>query len=241
MLAKEESLALPPNSPRILTSPVDIEMACPLTSLEERGNRSRSSSPINKKMSSFQSARERSERLGSRPANAGYNSTNPSQANRWREEAPATVVSPQYQYYQPQYDPHAPMMGGHYPAPRPRGNSVMMGENSVPLSTISPGAIWPTEAQLSASYGYGIRREDGSIARLYAADELPPPHSVAHRQGPEGLIVVPPPRQVSPNRRMGAEVMIPGDVSFLHVTQTITFCSHEIDCPATLNSSSLQS
>jgi hypothetical protein len=220
MAAKEERLAASPNSPRIPKSSVDMELACPLTSLEERSNRSRSSSPINEQMSSFQSSRERSERLGSRPANAGYNSTNPGQANSWREETQATAGPPQYQYYQPQYDPRTPMMGNHYPAPRPRGNSVMMGENSVPLSTISPGAIWPTEAQLTASYGYGIRREDGTVSRLYAADELPLPHSVAPRQVPEGLIVVPPPRQVSPNRRMGAEVMIPGDVGSLPTTRT---------------------
>lgn len=89
-----------------------------------------------------------------------------------------------------------------------------MGENSVPLSMIIPGAVWPTEAQLSASYGYGIRREDGSITRLYAADELPPLHGITPRQGAEGLIIVPPPRQVSPNRRP-SEIMIPGEVGLL--------------------------
>lgn len=164
-------------------------------------------------MASFQSARERSERLSSRPPNPGHNNSHPGQANSWRDDTPGPNGPPQLPYYTPQYDPHAPMMGGHYGPPRPRGNSVMMmGENSVPLSTICPGTVWPTDAQLSASYGYGIRREDGSITRLYAADELPPQHSVPPRQGPEGLIIVPNPRQVSPNRRMGAEVMIPGDV-----------------------------
>lgn len=215
MSAKEETLASSPDIPNVSNSSVDIAIASPLTSIEERSNRSRSSSPITEKMSSFQSARERTERLGSRHSNAGFNQTGPGHTNSsWREETPGPNRPPaSYPYYQPQYDPNAPMMGGHYVPARPRGNSVMMmGENSVPLSTISPGSVWPTEAQLSASYGYGIRREDGSVTRLYAADELPGAHNLPPRQGPEGLIIVPPPRQASPSRRMGAEVMIPSEV-----------------------------
>lgn len=215
MSAKEGVLASSLDTPSTSNSSVDVEMACPLTSVEERNSRSRSSSPTTERMSSFQSARERSEHLGSRPPNVRTNSAQ-SNAGGWRDENPGPNGPTQYPYYPTPYDPHAPMMGGQYGPPRPRGNSVMMmGENSVPLSTISPGAVWPTEAQLNASYGYAVRREDGSVSRLYAADELPPPHSVPPRQGPEGLIIVPVPRQVSPNRRMGAEVMIPGDVSVL--------------------------
>ncbi|KAE8445336.1 hypothetical protein EG329_013574 [Mollisiaceae sp. DMI_Dod_QoI] len=213
MAVKEGTLASLLDPLHAPNSTIDIEMACSLTSVEERSNRSRSSSPIAEKMSSFHSARERTERLGNRLANAGHSNTVPGHVNTWREETPGPNGSAPYQYHPPQYDPNAPMMGGQYGPARPRGNSIMMmGENSVPLSTISPGSVWPSEAQLSASYGYGIRREDGSITRLYPADELPGAHNLPPRQGPEGLIVVPPPRQVSPNRRMGAEVMIPSEV-----------------------------
>lgn len=211
MSAHEEMLTRP-NSTHTPKPSVDTEMTNPLTSLEERP-RTRSSSPATEKMSSFHSARERSERLVSRPANGGYN-TSPNQNGSWREEAPALNSPPNYQYHQPQYNPNAPMMGGYFPVPpRPRGNSVMMGENSVPMSSVVPGGVWPTEAQMTASYGYGYRREDGSITRLIPADELPSLPNVVPRQGPEGLIIVPTPRQTSPNDYGGLEIMIPRGVS----------------------------
>lgn len=196
----------PPPSPchvQEIISILDTEMTYPLTPTD---GRSRSSSPIkDSEMSAFNSARERNERMTSRRG---------SQSGSWvREGTPG--------YYQSnEYNPNAPMMSGPFGNGRPRGNSNMVGENSVPLSTVVPGTVWPSEAQLSTAYAYGIRRDDGRITRLIPADERftgqANPNMPTY-QGPEGLILLPPTRVPSPSRRYGPEEMVPMDVRYTPV------------------------
>lgn len=86
------------------------------------------------------------------------------------------------------------------------------------LSAVRPGFVSPQESQLSLAYGYAIRRDDGTFTRLIRADD---PRLAttdnSHRQfpiqqGPEGLIVLPPPRILSPNSRTDEDPMVPADV-----------------------------
>lgn len=169
----------------------------------------------------YQPGRDRSERQGSsRPSasGSGRSSIGPGQMTFWRREETPTMPGPYQQpagYYSGTYDPHNPMMAESYSSPpsRPRGNSGMTGENSVPLSAVVPGSAYPTAGQLDVAYAYGIQREDGSYTRLIRADELTEMHHVPRGQGPEGLIILPSPRQIDPVLRQGPEQMIPAQVS----------------------------
>lgn len=156
-------------------------------------------------MSAYNSVRERNERMTTRRG---------SQSSSWaREGTPGN-------YQSQEYNPNTPMMSGPFMNGPPRGNSNMVGESSVPLSTVVPGTVWPTEAQLSTAYAYGIRRDDGRITRLIPADErftgqVNP--NMPMYQGAEGLILLPPLRVSSPSRRYGPETMIPMDVRYKNV------------------------
>ncbi|RKF54750.1 putative c-x8-c-x5-c-x3-h type zinc finger protein [Golovinomyces cichoracearum] len=82
---------------------------------------------------------------------------------------------------------------------------------SIPLSSIRPGAISPSEAQLDLAFAYGIRRSDGRVTRLVRADFLNTPYmnpQIPPWQPEEGLIVLPEPRQLSPDRRQGYDPLI---------------------------------
>ncbi|RKF81413.1 putative c-x8-c-x5-c-x3-h type zinc finger protein [Golovinomyces cichoracearum] len=82
---------------------------------------------------------------------------------------------------------------------------------SIPLSSIRPGAISPSEAQLDLAFAYGIRRSDGRVTRLVRADFLNTPYmnpQIPPWQPEEGLIVLPEPRQLSPDRRKGYDPLI---------------------------------
>jgi hypothetical protein len=226
MSANEISLGSPSRSCGSLTNgqahtaSQDTEMTCLLTSTESGSARSRSSSPKKDDMS-YQPSRDRTERQGSsRPSasGSGRSSIGPGTMTFWRrEETPG--VGPSYQpspgYYSSVYDPHSPMMTDSYgsPPPQPRGNSAMIGENSIPLSAVVPGSAFPTTSQLDVAYAYGIQREDGSYTRLIRADELSEMNNVPRGQGPEGLIILPSPRQIDPALRQGPEPMIPAHVS----------------------------
>ncbi|CAG8983228.1 hypothetical protein HYALB_00004056 [Hymenoscyphus albidus] len=86
---------------------------------------------------------------------------------------------------------------------RPRGNSTFMGHQSgVPLSAVVPGNGHVSEIQLDHAYAYAIRRPDGHITRLLPADAMPALDGISQYQGPEGVIVLPQPRQPSPRRRL---------------------------------------
>ncbi|KAI9048488.1 hypothetical protein LZ554_007322 [Drepanopeziza brunnea f. sp. 'monogermtubi'] len=174
---------------------MDTEMTGPLTLSDDRRTRSRSSSPANRKMSNY-------NRNGNAGRNSRGNTTNTTQAN-WR----------------PNRDEHQingpPRQGPPYQgSPRQGPPPARITADSVPLSTVSPGAAWPTTEQLNVAYGYGYRREDGSVTRLVPADELAFAN-VLPRQGAEGLILLPVPAQQAPNLRVG-EPMVPA-----HVVQSL--------------------
>jgi hypothetical protein len=212
---------------------LDTEMTSPLTSNDSGSTRSHSPS-----QSPFKGMSPIDNQKYSRPGNFARTNTAPNpMAASWRRDGyttgptappdmgsytappnmnPYTSSSNMGSYGAAQYDPNYPIMPGPYENSRPRGNS-MMGENHVPLSSVRPGPFWPSEAQLSMAYGYGIQRDDGTITRLIRADELDEMHAVPRSQGPEGLIILPPPRQFSPTRCPGPEQMIPSNVnSSLH-------------------------
>ncbi|KAJ5041209.1 uncharacterized protein L3040_005760 [Drepanopeziza brunnea f. sp. 'multigermtubi'] len=159
--------------------------------------RSRSSSPANPEMSNY-------NRNGNAGRNSRGNMANMTQAN-WRPNRDAQEHQLNGQ----------PRQGPHFQGPSRQGPPPpRITADSVPLSTVSPGAAWPTTEQLSVAYGYGYRREDGSVTRLVPADELAFAN-VPPRQGAEGLILVPVPAQQAPNLRVG-EPMVP-----THVVQSL--------------------
>jgi hypothetical protein len=229
MSTNEISFASPPcstgsptNTPAC-TGSRDTEMTCLLTSTETDSSRSRSSSP--KKAMSYQNSRDRGERYGSsRPSGStsGRSSINPGAMTHWRREETPYIGGNYHQqaYYCGAYDPHSPMMVDGYVGPPPqrnRRNSIMTGEASIPLGTVVPGWAYPSNEQLDTAYGYAFRRPDGYYTRLIPADTLMDVdvQNIQRRQGPEGLIVVPQPRQLEPSIRQGPEVMIPGEVSLV--------------------------
>ena len=120
------------------------------------------------------------------------------------------------------YDPNTPQLGTYGPPqPRQRANSEMASGSSVPLSSVVPGSVYPTQEQLDVAYAYGIQREDGSYTRLIRADEMAEMSNVPRGQGPEGLIILPAPRQIDPSLRTGPEPMISSSVSSIIVTSSI--------------------
>ncbi|CAD6500655.1 BgTH12-06364 [Blumeria graminis f. sp. triticale] len=87
------------------------------------------------------------------------------------------------------------------------------GSNStnVTLSSFRPGSVKPNETQLNLAFAYGIRRPDGRVTRLIRADHLNSsamnPH-IPQWQTEEGLIILPEPRQPSPDRRHGYDPIV---------------------------------
>jgi hypothetical protein len=222
MTATKETLALLSSDHlQNLTGPLDTEMTGLLT--PKQSNRSRSSSLTAEVMSSYpasygsgRSGRDRGGRESfSRP---GYDAPG---SWRTRESAPSpsdiNYGGRQYGHgiSSNQYDTNAPSVPGSYSTQsRPRSVSVMAGESSVPLSRVCPGNVWPTEEQVNTAYAYGLRNDDGTISRLIAANTLGGVDHIPPQQGAEGLIILPPPRQLSPNSMRGRpEPLIPGHVS----------------------------
>lgn len=74
-----------------------------------------------------------------------------------------------------------------------------------PLNMICPGPVWPTDNQVHLAYAYGIRREDGTYTQLIPVDQIG--HldlsRIPMNQGPEGLIILPPPQLPRPEIRSG--------------------------------------
>lgn len=170
----------------------------------------------------YQHSRDRNERQGSaRPsASTSGRSSGAGSMSYWRREEGASMTAPYHQpspsYYGGAYDPHTPLMAEGYGSPsphRPRASTFMTGENSVPLSAVVPGSAYPSSNQLDVAYAYGIQREDGSYTRLIRADEMSEMTNVPRGQGPEGLIILPPPRQIDPALRTGPDPMVP---SYVH-------------------------
>lgn len=100
----------------------------------------------------------------------------------------------------PNYISRKPRMRYERPFPR-----------SIPLSCVRPGSVRPSEAQLDLAFAYGIRRHDGSVTRLIRADQINTPFMnprLPRWQSEEGLIILPEPRQLSPDRRGGCDPII---------------------------------
>lgn len=70
-------------------------------------------------------------------------------------------------------------------------------------TTANPCYLFPQESQLNTAFAYGIDRGDGTFTRLLRADELDSIEGIPKLQGPEGLIILPPTRQLSPTRSNG--------------------------------------
>lgn len=198
---------------------VDTEMTCLLTSDHE----DRSSSPD--KMS----------------YNPYYTSNNGEGSSAPRRTSGFGVAGEERAYQSPTAEgmfPMSPVGGGpnvnYGPTPfgvpppsfnnGPRGRlNSFQNPNEVVLSAVNPGPVYATQEQLQVAFGYGIRREDGSFTRLIPADSLPP-HLTAQlnlpaRQGSEGLIIVAPPRQPSPNSRSGPIPSVSRDVSCIDILE----------------------
>ncbi|PVH85369.1 hypothetical protein DL98DRAFT_568540 [Cadophora sp. DSE1049] len=160
------------------------------------------------KMSSFQSARERNERMHLNQVRAGRTNSlaqGPGPGTWRHPEMPPSVPTGSF-HPSNQYNPNAPIMG--FP-PGNRGPQLV-GENSVPLSTVCPGPVFAIPEQVQTAYGYGMRRPDGSYTRLLPADEFPMT-GVPPSQGPEGLIIVPAPMQQTPGPNV-QDRMVPIEV-----------------------------
>lgn len=181
---------------------MDVEMTAQLTSMDGISTESLSQS---EEMNPFQSHKEQVDRIsGSRssmppPVPNSYNT------GSWRREHAASIGAGS--------DRHEPVPLENINN-RGRSQSIMSVDGAVPLSSVKPGPVWPTENQLKVAYTYGIRRDDGSYTRLIPADELNEIGSerIQISQGPEGLIILPPPQQVRPEKRMGPEEMVPSSV-----------------------------
>ncbi|OWP02736.1 hypothetical protein B2J93_153 [Marssonina coronariae] len=167
---------------------MDTEMIASLTSRGDRGNQPHNSSPSAQEMASF-------GRDGhwNGPINQGQ------PPSSWRSEGGNPGPAP--------YSPNAPMIGGPF---SPRTGFLFQGD-AVPVSTIVPGWVHPSKDQLDTAYAYAIPRGDGTYTRLVRADDLDL-SDIPPAQGPEGLIIVPSPRQVEPGRRLGGEPMVPNEV-----------------------------
>jgi hypothetical protein len=120
------------------------------------------------------------------------------------------------------YDPSAPLMNmGNIQRPPARATMVSLKDMPIPLSRVSPGPVWPSDNQLSTAHAYGIRNDDGTFTRLIRVDEIHrfAAHSIAPRQGPEGLIILPPTRVPSPNSLSGPDQLVSRAVSLTNSSQ----------------------
>ena len=96
------------------------------------------------------------------------------------------------------------------------GTEIPGGE--VPLSSIKPGLVYPTEAQWKVARTYGVRRENGTYVPLIPADELSDADqtNLFWESGPENMIILPPlrlPRADNRESLRGNEHIVPPVVS----------------------------
>ena len=147
-------------------------------------------------MTSFQSAKDRLERMNRPQKNSGLSGAT---SGNWRRSAGSTDLG----------------ITGQEDSPRQRNLSSMAGEGMVPISSVVPGPAWPNDEQQQVAYGYAIRREDGTYTRLIRADEIATLDlkSIPTSQGPEGLIALPALKLACPERRDGPEQFVSRDVS----------------------------
>ncbi|PQE17243.1 chromatin remodeling complex subunit protein [Rutstroemia sp. NJR-2017a BVV2] len=139
---------------------------------------SEDSKPLDTKMDSFRSSRERDERVN-RP-NSSANTPQFTENGRdisWRRPSVHNQAGP-----------------------KAAGNAPLAVSNDgyTPITFIRPGPAFIMPEQLDSAYAYAIQRADGVYTRLIPADMLPHLSQIPQRQGPEGLIIVPQPRVASP-------------------------------------------
>jgi hypothetical protein len=92
--------------------------------------------------------------------------------------SPPTPITNQFGYV---VDPYT----SSYPS---RDTSSLLGRPQIHIS----------ESLLDNRYSYALKREDGTFTRLIPADQLPKMKALPEYQGPEGLIILPKPRAMSP-------------------------------------------
>jgi hypothetical protein len=209
---------------------LDTEMTSPLT-LDDCSATS-STSAQSTEMSSFYSAKLRQERINARTSREALIHS-PAVLGTWRREPQpepsitppssltrtTTLPSPSHSFSErpptSNRNRSPDIMGGSFSESRPNGHSSMAGEDAVPLSRVVPGPVWPSANQLKVAHTYGIRRADGTYTQLIRADELDSYdfERVPISQGPEGMIILPPPEQPRPEQRTGPEPIISSDVS----------------------------
>jgi hypothetical protein len=86
------------------------------------------------------------------------------------------------------------------------------------VSSVVPGPAWPDGNQLDCAYAYAIQRDDGTLTQLIPLDELNSINlnKISLRQGPENLIILPPPRLLRPENRTGPDSFVPRAVRYSH-------------------------
>lgn len=143
-------------------------------------------------MSSFQSAKDRFNRM-SHPGTNGCESSSFGTPN-WRRDTSMGEIKVSGQ----------PILSGQ------RSISDMDEEKLVPGTSASPRPVCPSQSQLKSAYAYAIRRADGQLTQLIRADELGTLDlfKIPATQGPEGLLVLPPPELERPEQR-GRETFTP--------------------------------
>jgi hypothetical protein len=201
---------------------MDTEMSSSLIVMDAYSTKSSLSlSSQTDKMSSFRPAKDRLDRLNSghpQANNGGFTSDpttglNNASSGSWRRNTTSSTTCPMPNFSQP--DPRDVSMIRQPHLSGQHSYSQMTGEESVPVSSVAPGPVWPSENQLNVAYAYGIRRDDGTYTRLIRADELNQHdfRKVPISQGPEGLITLPSPRLMRPERRVGSLSMISHEAS----------------------------
>ena len=176
---------------------IHAEIDHPLIAMNGHSTRLSSGNPTSKEeMSSFQSAKGRFDRFNGRPSSGVQD--NGSDAGIWHRSAGAGGIN----------------MDGPPDLSHRRIFHYIAGENSVPVSSVLPGPVWPAKNQLVVAYAYAIRRQDGTYTRLIRADELDDLNfKVPATEGPEGLIILPAPELVCPERRDSPEKYVTREVS----------------------------
>lgn len=174
--------------------------------------------PADMSFSGFQSARGTGRLNGTRSGSMTGNGYTPVTAS-WRREQPIAASAPSNNH-QTSFDRQR------------RGSTYAEDEPPVPLSTVKPGTLWPSDAQMTVAYTYGIRRADGVYTMLAPVDELDrfDFRKIPTTQGAEGMIVLPPLTVERPEDRGGKDRMVPAKVSSNWYSINSNVYSHLIDC-----------
>ncbi|KAM3074687.1 hypothetical protein ACMFMG_008112 [Clarireedia jacksonii] len=154
-------------------------------------------------MDSFRSPRERDERMSrpNNPANTLQFTDNGRDAS-WRRSSVHNQAGPKAASNVP---------------------LAVSNEGYTPITSIRPGHAFIMPEQLESAYAYAIERADGVYTRLIPADMLPHLSQIPQHQGPEGLIILPPPRATSPKPDAPPEL-----VSNVIVSKLQNFSSNDI-------------